>query len=86
MKLPKLPPVLSQAILFALATALQYLLDNIGVWNIPPIYAPMISLAITTAITMIKEALPKKPDPVAQARAMGQAERPAGYWQRVLLD
>jgi len=85
MKLPKLPPVLSQALLFALATALQYLLDNIGVWNIPPIYAPMISLAITTAITMIKEALPKKPESVATPRAMGAPEKPAGYWQRVLL-
>ena len=85
MKLPKLPPVLSQALLFALATALQYILDNIGVWNIPPIYAPMISLAITTAITMIKEVLPKKPEPVATPRAMGAPEKAAGYWQRVLL-
>lgn len=85
MKIPNFPPVVTQALLFGLATALQYVLDNIGVWNIPPIYAPMISLAITTAITMIKEALPKKAAPVAMPRAMGALEKPAGYWQRVLV-
>lgn len=84
--MPKIPPVIMQAVLFGLAMVLQYILDNIDVLNIAPIFAPMISLAITTAITMIYEALPKKPEPVAQAR--GAAEEPAkepGYWQRVLV-
>jgi len=80
-----LPPVITQALLFGLVTVLQYTLDNFGVFDFPPIYAPMISLAITTAITMIKEALPKKPEPAAQARAMGAPKPEPTYWQRVLL-
>lgn len=84
--MPKInfPPVVTQALLFGLATALQYILDNIGVWNIPPIYAPVISLAITTAITMIQEKLPKKPQPAAP-RAMGTVEKEPTYWQRVFI-
>ncbi len=85
MKIPSFPPVVTQALLFGLATALQYVLDNIGVWNISPMYAPVISLAITTAITMIQQALPKKPELAATPRAMGAPEKPAGYWQRVLV-
>lgn len=83
--MPKIPPVIMQAVLFGLAMVLQYILDNIGVWNIPPIYAPVISLAITTGITMIKEALPKKPEPAAQARGAGEPEEKPTYWKRVLV-
>jgi len=81
----KFPPVIVQAILFGLVTILQYFLDNFGLLNIPPIYAPVISLVITTVITLIKEALPKKPEPVAQARGMGEKPQRGGYLKRVFL-
>lgn len=81
----KLPPVITQAILLGIAAIIQYLLDNFGLLNIPPLYAPFVTLGGAAILKMIQELLPKKPEPVAQARAMGAPEKPAGYWQRVLL-
>jgi len=79
------PPVIIQALLFGLVTILQYFLDNFGLLNIPPVYAPVISLVITTAVTLIKEALPKT-EPVAQARGMGEVQPQSdSYLKRVLV-
>lgn len=80
-----MPPVVNQAILLGLAAIIQYLLDNVGLLNIPPLYAPFVTLAGATVLKMIQEALPKKPEPVATPRAMGEPAKEPGYWQRVLV-
>jgi len=80
-----LPPVVTQALLLGAAAIIQYLLDNFGLLNISPQYAPFVTLGGAAILKMIQELLSNKPEPVAQARAMGAPEKPAGYWQRVLL-
>jgi len=80
-----LPPVVTQALLLGAAAIIQYLLDNFGLLNISPQYAPFVTLGGAAILKMIQELLSKKPEAVAQARAMGAPEKPAGYWQRVLL-
>lgn len=79
-----LPPVITSAILLGIAAIIQYLLDNIGLLNIPPLYAPFVTLGGAAVLKMIQEYLPKKPEQ-ATPRAMGQVEKPVGYWQLVLL-
>lgn len=80
-----MPPVINQAILLGIAAIVQYLLDNVGLLNIPPLYAPFVTLAGATVLKMIQEAMPKKATPAAQARAMAQPMPEKTYWQRVLF-
>ena len=80
-----MPTVLKSAILLGIAAILQYLLDNVGLFNIPPLYAPLVTMGVAVVLKMIQEALPKKPAPIAQARGACAPEHPAGYWQRVVV-
>lgn len=85
MKSGVLPPVITQALLLGVAFIIQYLLDNVGLLNIPPQYAPFVTLGGAAVLKMLQELLPKKPEPVAQARGMGEPTKEPGYWQRVLV-
>ena len=80
-----MPPVIKSALLLGVAAIIQYLLDNVGLLNIPPLYAPFVTLGGATILKMIQELLPKKSEPVATPRAMGEPEKQPGYWQRVLV-
>lgn len=85
MKSLNLPPVITQALLLGAVAIIQYLLDNFGLLNISPQYAPFVTLGGAAVLKMLQELLPKKSEPPAQARAMGTPAKEAGYWQRVLL-
>lgn len=80
-----MPPVITQALLLGVAAILQYLLNNVGQLNIPPVYVPIATLVGAAALKMIQEALPKKTEPVATPRGMGAPAKEAGYWQRVFI-
>jgi len=80
-----LPPVITQAVLLGIAAILQYLLNNVGQLNIPPVYVPIATFLGAAVLKMIQELLSKKPEPAAQARAMGAPKPEPTYWQRVLL-
>ena len=84
--MPKInfPPVIAQALLLGVAAILQYLLNNVGQLNIPPVYVPIATFIAAAVLKMIQEKLPKKPEQ-ATPRAMGAPEKPAGYWRRVLV-
>jgi hypothetical protein len=67
------------AILVGIVAILNYLLNHVGNFGIPDLYAPLVALAISTLIKMVQEQMPDEP---AQARGF-IGEEPS-YWARVL--
>lgn len=75
----KFPSVLVSAVLVGIVALLNYLLNHVGSFGIPDLYAPLVALAISTIIKLVQEQMPDEP---AQARGFIGTE--PGYWARVL--
>jgi len=74
----KFPSVLVSAILFGVVAVLNYLLNHVGSFGIPDLYAPLVGLAISTVIRMVQVRMPAE-----QAASRGLETAQPGYWSRV---
>jgi hypothetical protein len=79
MKNIKFPSVVVSAILVGIVALLNYLLNHVGNFGIPDLYAPLVALAISTVIKMVQEQMPDEP-----AAVRGFIGDEPSYWARVL--
>lgn len=74
----KFPSVLVSALIVGVVALLNYLLNHVGSFGIPDLYAPLAAMVITTLIKMAQEYMPPE-----QAASRGLYVGPS-YWARVL--
>jgi len=78
----KAPSFLVSAILVSVVAGLNYLLNHVGSFGIPDLYAPLVALAISTVIRMVQERMPAQTDVAMSPRGIDVQPQP-GYWSRV---
>ncbi len=78
----KFPSLIVAAALIAVVTFLQYLSGHVEAFGLPLLYAPLITLAISTLIKLIQERIP--PAPTATARGFDGDQPRDSFVARVL--